>query len=427
MELRSYEIAFMVSVVFTLPAAGADYTLDIFGNANMDDTIDVQDVVYVKGIIYGSEKPTDFADANYDGAIDEKDIDQIEAIIEGSESELVLMDSAGRLVRVKKPLQKVATCSRHFLEVAQSLKIPEETIVAISDEVIDEDYSVLFPRWQDKIVMGCTGNPSAEIDCESILSADPELVILYASFDSSEPAQENLVAAGVNVIRFNFNRPDLDNLFQKEVTKVGYLFDKKEEAKELLSFYKKYETLVQDRLADVPEEEMPKVYYESFTNPYVTFNQFARVETTGGKNIIPTRGIEKTMGVMNVDPEQIVAENPDVIIKMASRNVHAGYHFDAQDTGDLAAIRDEILGRPELQNVNAVKNGNVYVISGFVMQSGPCSGCKYFLQDLYQAKWFHPELFEDIDPKAVHQEYLKQFQGLDLDLDQMGVFVYPVA
>lgn len=154
MELRSYKIALMVSVVFTLPAAGADYTLDIFGNANMDDTIDVQDVVYVKGIIDGSEKPTDFADANYDGAIDEKDIDQIEAIIEGSEDELVLMDSTGRLVRVKKPLQKVATCSRHFLEVAQSLKIPQETIVAISDEVIDEDYSVLFPRWQDKIVMG---------------------------------------------------------------------------------------------------------------------------------------------------------------------------------------------------------------------------------------------------------------------------------
>lgn len=76
-----------------MPAAGADYTLDIFGNANMDDTIDVQDVVYVKGIIYGSESPTDFADANYDGTIDEKDIDQIEAIIEGSESGAVLMDS----------------------------------------------------------------------------------------------------------------------------------------------------------------------------------------------------------------------------------------------------------------------------------------------------------------------------------------------
>jgi len=427
MALRSYAIGLLFSILFALSATGADYTLDIFGNANMDDTIDEQDVVYLNGIIDGTEETTDFADANYDGVIHEKDVDQIEAIIEGSEGELVLMDSADRPVRVKMPLQKVATCSRHFLEVAQSLKIPEEAIVAVSDEVIDEDYSVLFPRWQDKIVMGCTGNPSVEVDCESILSADPELVILYASFESSEPAQENLEAAGVDVIRFNFNRPDMDDLFQKEVTKIGYLFNRREEAQELLSFYEKYENLVKDRLADIPEEEKPKVYYESFTNSYVTFNQFARVETTGGRNIIPSGGFERTMGVMNVDPEQIVSENPDVIIKMAPRNLHAGYHFEAQDTGELAAVRDEILQRPELQNVNAVKNGKVYVISGFVMQSGPCSGCKYFLQDLYQAKWFHPELFEDIDPKAVHQEYLEQFQGLDLDLDQKGVFVYPVA
>jgi iron complex transport system substrate-binding protein len=62
-----------------------------------------------------------------------------------------------------------------------------------------------------------------------------------------------------------------------------------------------------------------------------------------------------------------------------------------------------------------------------VMQSGPFSGCKYFMQDLYQAKWLHPELFQDIDPKEVHEEYLQKFQGLDIDLDQKGVFVYPEA
>jgi len=41
------------------------------------------------------------------------------------------------------------------------------------------------------------------------------------------------------------------------------------------------------------------------------------------------------------------------------------------------------------------------------------------------AKWFHPDLFEDLDPKAIHQEYLTRFQGLDYDLDEHGVFVYP--
>jgi len=41
------------------------------------------------------------------------------------------------------------------------------------------------------------------------------------------------------------------------------------------------------------------------------------------------------------------------------------------------------------------------------------------------AKWFHPDLFKDLDPEAIHQEYLTRFQHLDYDLGKQGVFVYP--
>ncbi len=51
------------------------------------------------------------------------------------------------------------------------------------------------------------------------------------------------------------------------------------------------------------------------------------------------------------------------------------------------------------------------------------SGC--LIGTAYMAKWFHPELFEDLDPEAIHQEYLTEFQGLDYDLNEHGVFVYP--
>jgi len=78
------------------------------------------------------------------------------------------------------------------------------------------------------------------------------------------------------------------------------------------------------------------------------------------------------------------------------------------------------MNRDELASVTAVKNGRVYVLSQD-LQSGPRS----FLSSEYMAKWFHPELFEDLDPQAIHQEYLTRFQGLDYDLDENGVFVYP--
>jgi iron complex transport system substrate-binding protein len=110
---------------------------------------------------------------------------------------------------------------------------------------------------------------------------------------------------------------------------------------------------------------------------------------------------------------------------MATAEGVAGYELDVNDTVGIAEIREEIMSRPELQNVNAVKTGKVYVISGYIMAAGPRSGCRYFVQDAYDAKWFHPELFEDLDPKAIHQEYLTEFQGLDIDLDEEGVFVHP--
>jgi iron complex transport system substrate-binding protein len=52
--------------------------------------------------------------------------------------------------------------------------------------------------------------------------------------------------------------------------------------------------------------------------------------------------------------------------------------------------------------------------------------CGYYPIGLrYMARLFHPDLFEDLDPEAFHQDFLTEFQGLDYDLDEHGVFVYP--
>ena len=41
------------------------------------------------------------------------------------------------------------------------------------------------------------------------------------------------------------------------------------------------------------------------------------------------------------------------------------------------------------------------------------------------AKWLHPEIFQDLDPQEIQQEYLNKFQGIDYDLNKYGAFVYP--
>jgi len=49
----------MILFCCTLPAAASDYTLGIFGNANEDDTINMQDVTYTELIILEHRDRTD--------------------------------------------------------------------------------------------------------------------------------------------------------------------------------------------------------------------------------------------------------------------------------------------------------------------------------------------------------------------------------
>lgn len=85
----------------------------------------------------------------------------------------------------------------------------------------------------------------------------------------------------------------------------------------------------------------------------------------------------------------------------------------------MKALRDEVMSRPELAGTEAVKNDEVYVFS--------CNfayGPSRIIAISYMAKVLHQELFNDLDPKALHQEYVTEFQGLDFDLEDHGVFVY---
>jgi len=44
------------------------------------------------------------------------------------------------------------------------------------------------------------------------------------------------------------------------------------------------------------------------------------------------------------------------------------------------------------------------------------------IAELYLAKWFHPELFKDVDPEAVHRDLVKNFYDIELDGD---AYIYP--
>ena len=238
-----------------------------------------------------------------------------------------------------------------------------------------------------------------------------------------DDAADALKSAGIPVLRFWCGVYDRDVI--REIRMLGFIFNKRERAEEFIQWREEFMNLIRERVEKISEEDKPKVYFETQWSAYYTGGEYiTNIEFCGGKTIFP----EVTESTQ-VDPEAVVERNPDVIIKVAAPYATGpgvtGYDLNADDITKIKEVRDEIMNRPELKNVNAVKNGRVYVISSYIVGYGPASGGRAFLQKVYMAKWLHSNLFEDLDPKTIHQEYLTRFQGLDIDLDEKGVFVYP--
>ena len=319
-----------------------------------------------------------------------------------------IVDSAGRTVTLYRPLERIAVLNWNALEVMRSLKLEKEKIICVSKSTIGK--KKFFPEFKDSPNAGNAWRP----DIEKILELEPDAVFLYATHfkTSCDEVQEKLEDAGITVVRFDCFKPE-DYL--DEVNKLGYIFDKEKEAEDFVEFYEGCLDSIKEKEEKIPEDKKTRVYFEGFGKPYkiggkgTALHQI--VEMAGGKDIFGDISGYKVM-----DKEEVMMRDPEVIVKQAHTRGKYGYNVD--DITWLKDMWDEIKGRPGLANVSAVNNKRVYVIIKEL------TGGKHFIAITYMAKWFHPELFEDLDPKSIHQEYLTRFQGLDYDLDEHGVFVY---
>jgi iron complex transport system substrate-binding protein len=389
--------------MISMLAIASGYTLGIFGNANMDDTIDEDDIAYVEGIIRGENEITELADANYDGRVDEKDVAQIQQMINGEDVEVNFLDSDNKVVTVKRPVERVLALGTTHVEVLRSLKA-EDRIVGVSTYVTDKpDF---FPEMTDVPTVGSGWTP----DYEAIISLNPDLILQFSGW--TPELESNLQGTDIAVARLGFKMVD----YTSEVARLGYVLGTEDSASEIIDFHDGYMKIIGDGVDGLSEEEKPKVFlewdpdYQTDTNG--SLHQLC--EMAGGVNIaadLPGKN-------PTIDAEWLMTEDPDVMVKFPFRKT-ADHGYTVDDPSELERLRESVMFRPGSADINAVKEGRVYVV-GQEIVSGP----RALVAVAYLAKWFHPDLFGNLDPQAIHQEYLTRFQGLDYDLSKQGVFVY---
>ena len=309
---------------------------------------------------------------------------------------VTIIDALGVAVEVEVPVERIISLASDLSEIICAL--------GSENKIVGRDATSIFPpSILEKPVVGESSyNPNLEV----LLELDPDLVVSDSML--TEETRQKIEGAGVPV--FISTTGELDprstvtaiNFTGQLVRKFGLILGEEEKANEIVDYMESYEDLVNERIKNLTPSEKPLVYYEWYTSWYSCVT--ASVTHAGGINI----AAEEPVSFPTLSPEYVVEKDPDVIIRMISSPEH--------DVVDFETMREEILNRPGLSEVKAVKEGRVYVYDYVVR-----TGMRIPAGLLYWAKWFNPGLFEDIDPAAIHEELIQEFFGIELE----GVFAYP--
>jgi iron complex transport system substrate-binding protein len=399
-----------------IAAATEDETLDIYGNANEDDIIDMRDLTFTARMILRLEDETELADANYDGRISVADMTQIGLIILGRESKLTLVDSADRIVTVNKPVERVV--------IDMPAAVEAITLLEAADKVVGRcDYinEILFPEIVELPVI--TGPGAYEICYETVFELDPDI---YLSWSAPFPGLEDVIDTlepEITVVAINCCEP---HTMVENTRKLRYLLNTEEKGEEYIAWYEGVIYSIEEKTTGLSEEEKPQVFlkFPGWTpEALITFTNHDpgtryRFTIAGGINIAADLPGE---WVPEVDTEWLIEQNPDVVVATIQPSLDPGsFGYDIDDDSVAEATRDGIMAMDVFADSNAVSEGRVYLHYADMMITP-----RFVVSIAYWAKWFHPELFSDLDPKAIHQEYLTDFLGIDYDLSEHGVFAYP--
>ena len=403
-----------------IAAAQEDETLDIYGNANEDDIIDMRDLTFTARMILRLEDETELADANYDGRISVADMTQIGLIILGRESKLTLVDVADRIVTVNKPVGRIVTVQPATAEVV--------SLLGAWDRVVGRDY---YTR-NEVLLPGVSELPTIaeamglyDVNYETVFELDPDIFLTAVA---PLPGLEDVIATlepEVSVVCLNFYEP---HILVENTRKLRYVLNTEESGEKFLAWYEGVINDITEKTAGLSEDEKPQVFLKAsgmtpealstFTDEFFAIRYL--IEIAGGINIaadLPSPG----GFVMDLDKEWLTDQNPDIVVAQIWKVFYPGtFGYGVDDDSVAIATREEIMEMDVFAGGKAVEDGKVY-LHDTELANTP----RFVVGVACMAKWFHPELFVDLDPKAIHQEYLTDFMHIDYDLDEHGVLFYP--
>jgi iron complex transport system substrate-binding protein len=313
---------------------------------------------------------------------------------------ITIVDSAGRTVTIEKEPQRVVVIASTQAMVLSALGVGGK-IVGASDTVTNNPVlmSILQKQGAGEVInIGSFSSPSLE----AILSANPDLVIFYASFYRNVyDSIASKLPPNVKVVYFDLYIPR--TMFD-EIYKLGLIFNRVDRALELISKWTSRLTYITSKAMEIRPSDKAKTFFETYTDLATAgpgSGWYLVLALAGGINVFG----DVTQPYPKVSPEAVIERNPDVIIKVVSSTRYDPCRMNS--TKPLDETYNTIISRPGWSTISAVKNSRVYVYTTAYLD-----GPGYVIQTALVAKLLYPDVFKDVDIQQWIYEWLKDI-GLE--------------
>jgi iron complex transport system substrate-binding protein len=327
-----------------------------------------------------------------------------------------IVDSANRTVIIDEPVETIVPMVSWSYEPVYILGAGDKVVGVTSDS--KSEYPWLgSPNLLTKPSVGTY----KELDYEMIVSLNPDLVI--AGISKAQDIGDKLEPYGIKVIGLQFANMDM---FPVELRTLAEALgeDEMTKAEEFLAWRQDKIDLLKEQTDKISPDEKVRVYGEANPRSWLTAcngtGLNGLINLAGGVNIAEAIPAEKQLAshYADVDPEWVLEQNPQVFI-LAETASPTTTGYETTSTGDMDALRTELSSRTGLDQTDAVKNDQVYLLKGLCVEVAAHS----FVGAYYVAKWLYPEQLKDLDPEALHKEYFEEWLGVPYQ----GIWAYPQA
>jgi len=250
------------------------------------------------------------------------------------------VEMANATLVIESPPQKILSLSLGHDEILLGL-IGTDRLIGVAAPTAMEDYSNVASLVQDL--------PAVVGDAELVIGMEPDLVIV--SMFTAQDLEDAIEGAGIPVARTALES-SIDGQ-DRNIRLLGYMIGAEDAAEALVAEVRSRIAAVQERIADVPESERPRVltasrWADSIWVAGAGSTEGDIVTAAGGVNVAAEAGVESNQ---IVSKESIIAMAPEVII--VTQAGEGGGEF----------VQD-LLDDPAMAAVPAVKDGRVFLGDG---------------------------------------------------------------